>query len=144
MFIMLLLTCALYFQKINITIIQDKNIVSQVENTNNIINDSFICQNLSLKKTVNCVVDYVSGFYKYNLTDDSVNLSFEQLRNRGGDCKDWSEFYVKEFIDYGFKAEMIIFNVDSKTNHAYVNVHDESGYCVVGALNYDCVDFAKG
>jgi hypothetical protein len=101
------------------------------------------CYDLNLFDTVNCTVKYVTTFYKYNETDDNIILSFDELKNRGGDCKDWSEFYVSEMLKYNFSGEVYTFNMNKKYNHAIANIHNDMGYCIIDQQGYSCFNFAK-
>lgn len=101
---------------------------------NQIIQD---CANLSLKETSYCLRDNIETFYSYNITDDSLNLSFNQIKTRGGDCKDWAELYNRLADELNFSTtKPHVITGDSA--HTFSIISDEGGYCVVDQLGVSC------
>lgn len=99
------------------------------------------CSSVLLNDTVSCLVSYVDSFFVYNRTDDSMNLSIDDLRSRGGDCKDWSEFYLRELSFYNVSGEIITFRVNDTSAHAKVLVYKDRMYCDIDQLDWHCVRF---
>ena len=100
------------------------------------------CMNLSGISVVACEVESVKEFYKYNVTPDNVSLSDEELKLRGGDCKNWAEYYIRLFEGYGFRATMEKITVyetnDTTYLHDFIIVNDKDFYCIVDQRHYKC------
>ncbi|KKM22073.1 hypothetical protein LCGC14_1628990, partial [marine sediment metagenome] len=56
-------------------------------------NPSEDCNNLSLVDTSYCLRGKVKEIFSFNYTDDDLTLTYDELKTRGGDCKDWSDYY---------------------------------------------------
>ena len=94
------------------------------------------CENLSTtQETSKCLIDWVKGFYNYNITDDKITLSLEDLRKRGGDCKDWSDLYKEVGEDLGLKGTPIVFRTGEKTAHKIMLLYNNRQYCLIDQRN---------
>ena len=89
------------------------------------------CSNLDLINTSYCLVDNVKTFYIYNETDDNLKLTFDQLKERGGDCRNYAFLYER-------LGKELNFNVTTVRNdgvnglfdaHRYAVLWDEETYC---------------
>jgi len=109
------------------------------------------CSNLDLELTSLCLNYYVRQFFKYNLTDDSISLNEYELKTRGGDCKDYTDFYEKEFLKYGYETQRIRFNVrktiveegviiDEGLDHVLLLAKDGGKYCIMDLNQFHCFD----
>lgn len=112
----------------------------QVPNSRQEIVDD--CQGLLLFETVECVNKHISSFYKFKENDDNIKIPFNQLRDEGGDCKDWSEFWSETLSDLGYMNK---FNVMSNgVDFAHVNIltwnfnGEERTYCLIDEINFEC------
>ena len=87
-----------------------------------------------------CLRDSIKPFYIYNITEDKLELTFEELKIRGGDCEDWSNFYKELAIESGFNAT--IQNYEGILNvgygHQWVVIHDNKFNCRLDLLNVLC------
>lgn len=110
------------------------------------------CENLSFQDTAICLNDYVRKIFIYNFTDDSLQLSLEDLKTRGGDCKDWTDFYDKYMNYYGYpntqKVQMFV--NEEKMNettvrsyHVFLVATDVSGYCDMDMKELQCFQFTN-
>ncbi len=97
-----------------------------------------LCSNMSLINTSYCLKDSVKSFYIYNVTDDSLNLSFKQLKQRGGDCRDWALLYERlgkklGFSTYSFHIE------DSSKGHRFAVLYKQGeAFCVINMVAVEC------
>lgn len=96
-----------------------------------VIDDYSNCSNLSTIDTARCLINWVEPFYKYNLTDDSEILTLEDLKERGGDCKDWSQLYESAAKGLGFETELIVFNTRKGFAHEVVLIYKNKQYCII-------------
>ncbi|MEK6882086.1 MAG: hypothetical protein AABY22_20890, partial [Nanoarchaeota archaeon] len=78
-----------------------------MEEPNNVTEIIGSCRNMSLEDSVSCMNEYVKSFYKYTLTDDDVDLTLEELKERGGDCLDYSRLYAEMAKELGFDYDII-------------------------------------
>lgn len=91
------------------------------------------CENLSLEETANCMRSYVEPFFKYTLTPDNMTLTVEEIKTRGGDCKDWSELY-KKMTPEPYYGNTLKFQTSDKTAHIVYVISDDEGYCILDQL----------
>lgn len=89
------------------------------------------CSNLDLINTSYCLVDNVKTFYIYNKTDDNLKLTFNQLKERGGDCRNYAFLYERLGKELGFDVTTVrndgvkgLYNA-----HRYAVLWDEETYC---------------
>ena len=82
-------------------------------------------------ETARCINSYVKSIYKYNTTDDSINLSLEELIQKGGDCRDWSNFYETAFNRFGYNTQRVRLHVEDNVYHVFVVASNDEGYVFV-------------
>ena len=99
------------------------------------------CINLTLKQTAHCMVTITKPIYKYNITPDSWDLTFKELKSRGGDCKDWTEYYISIADTLGFYADLVKIDVNKTAAHDLTVISNEEGYCIIDQLYYICTPF---
>ena len=89
------------------------------------------CSNLSLTNTSYCLVNNIKTFYIYNKTDDNLKLTFNQLKERGGDCRNYAFLYERLGKELNFNATTVRNNgVKGLYNaHRYAVLWDEETYC---------------
>lgn len=104
-------------------------------NTNNYTKE---CNNLSLEDTAQCLNSYVKSIFIYNVTDDSIDLTLEELKERGGDCKDWAELYQVMADNLGFHTEMPVVSTRRGYAHTFTIISDDGGYCLLDQVNFKC------
>jgi len=102
----------------------------------------FGCSNLSLSVSVRCIRDYLRVFYVYNVTDDNVSLSFDDLLVRGGDCRDWSFLVANLSNSLGFVGDTFRIVGDGFA-HRFAVISDSGGWCVFSGLSFTCFDFVE-
>lgn len=93
------------------------------------------CNNLSLQETALCMREQIEPYYKYNLTSDFRTLSLDELKDRGGDCRDWSQHYVSITPD-GFYSKKVRVEVSTSSAHAVTLLSNEEGYCVLDQMAF--------
>ena len=99
--------------------------------------------NLSLEDTAEYLNSKVKSIFKYNITDDNIKLTYEDLVRRGGDCKNWAEYYKSLARDTNFYSENYRMRISNKTNHVINIISDSTGYCVMDQRNYKCFRFKQ-
>lgn len=103
------------------------------------------CNNLTLVDTSYCLRDYIEPFFKYNYTEDKIKLNFSELKERGGDCKDWSELYVSLGRNLGFYSSTTFFSINETSAHMIAIISNEEAYCVLDMIDFPkCGYFAEG
>ena len=99
------------------------------------------CSNLGLEDSANCLVDYVSTFYRYNVSDDT-NKTLEELQKYGGDCYDYNKLYEKIGKELGFESYSFrIENTDMA--HRFAVIMNDDGYCLLDQINKPMCSFFK-
>lgn len=109
--------------------------------------EGFDCSNLTFFETAQCLNDYVNLIFVYNVTDDDIELSMEELISRGGDCRNWNtDFYYQNLKSLGFDARTERFFIktiknESETIDIYHTVtfgFSEEGYCLLDMKDINC------
>lgn len=96
------------------------------------------CNYDNLLESSYCVSAFMNGFYKYKLGDDSVELTFEELKSLGGDCSDWSNWLKKIYSEMGFYSNTITFQTRTiqrvennyTINHVMAYAISENHFCL--------------
>lgn len=100
------------------------------------------CENMSLIDTAFCLNTYVKKIFIYNVTNDSIHISLEELQERGGDCMDWTRFYNESMNSYGFNNSQIVrMHVKKGEDHVFLMVNDKIGYCNMDMKDVRCYKF---
>ena len=102
-----------------------------------------ICMNKSIEISANCIMDQLKPFKKYKVIKDSVNLTFEELINNGGDCRDWSHLMIQIGNDYNITTYKLSFPARNGINHAVSQWSNHEGYCVFDIYEYICISYVK-
>lgn len=101
-----------------------------------------ICSGKNLERTCYCLNSFISGIYKYTPTKDSIDLSFEELIERGGDCKNYADLSAELLNKLGFKTERVIIFVGETEkysfSHVFLIVYNREGYCKLDAKDINC------
>lgn len=103
----------------------------------------FDCSGMGLSHTAYCLEDYVESIFIYNSTDDLKRLTLEELKERGGDCKDYTDFYEEWFNYYGYKIKRIEISIERDEwgidrGHEFLVAYNEKGYCEVDMTTIRC------
>lgn len=96
------------------------------------------CNGNSLIEDVYCVNDYVKSIFQYVERED-IPKSFEDLKENGGDCYDWSRLYAEVFNAKGYNVREEVL-LAGKNGHVFVIVWDDelSEYCLVDQEEVEC------
>lgn len=106
------------------------------------------CSNLTLVKTAQCLNLQVKSFYVYNKSNQYVNMTEEKLKNEGGTCWAWADYYAEHAEELGFYTEKPVIKIYKNTSgkliyHEFAVISDYSSYCVidqnsvVGCFNFE-------
>lgn len=106
------------------------------------------CGNLSFQDTAICLNDFARENFHYNVTDDDLDLTIQDMIERGGDCRDWTNFYEKYMAYYGFdNSQRVKIFVDregvSSYYHVFLIVSHSSGYCHMDIQDLQCYQYAN-
>ena len=99
------------------------------------------CKNLNLENTAFCLKNNIKPFYKFKERNDNLKIPFSMLRDYGGDCKDWSEFYNDSLSKLGYNAEYIILQNDTFAHTHLITWefnNNQTTYCSIDQLNINC------
>ncbi len=119
----------------------DKPMQRTLINEMNKVDNVTMCENKSLEKTTECLVDYVKTFYNYTIRNDTEK-TIEDIKVNGGDCYDWSKNVYEPL------AKQLGFSVDTKriegedVAHRFTIIWDKdlSGYCIIEQKSYRCFE----
>ena len=96
-----------------------------------------------LEEKVNCLQEQLEGFYKYNYSNVGKPLNLDELKEQGGVCSHYSEWYVDNLNSLNVSAFTLLFEIDDKNSHEIALAHDDKGYCMIDQLSINCVEYAK-
>ena len=99
--------------------------------------------NKTISEVMHCSEEYVNMIYKYNITSDDVKLDYNDLVLRGGDCKDWSEFWLRLGVMYDYTVRKEVFAVNERVDHAMALITNSEGYCFAVLNHVDCYEYIK-
>jgi len=118
--------------------IQDEVPISKAEIVEN-------CKSLTLKESAYCLRDNVKSFYKYTITDDSITLSFKELKELGGDCRDYSFLYEELAKSLGFGSTTRAYGGLSNIfpGHREAFIWDDNTYCELDLLDVYCKELIR-
>ena len=97
-----------------------------------------LAQNGSNQAKIGEIEEEIKEIYKYNLTDDDRELTYEELITRGGDCKNWAEHWIERLREEGYNAEY-------ERVYLYTKEEDKSkvdyyhGYAKIGMRDQWCI-----
>jgi len=116
--------------------IQKEEVIFKVEriSDNNITEEKIIeeCDGGNLFEDSVCLNEYVKKIYKYRLNFDSNSLTFDELKEEGGDCYDYTRFYCNILTDeYKFNCNQIKIRSGTDTSHIIALAYNEEGYVVL-------------
>ena len=92
------------------------------------------CKELNLEDTVSCLTGSIIPFYKYRIISDSIQLTFTQLVNTGGDCVEWSRLINEMALELGFNSEInkvVLSGKGPSAFHNFVTISNGEGWCLV-------------
>lgn len=99
------------------------------------------CKNRNISETSSCVVKITSEFYKYNEENMGKNLTFDELKEEGGVCSSWSDYYNEIGKGLGYNTENLTIPVSGSIYHRLSIWSNEEGYCVIDQTKVSCFKF---
>ncbi len=91
------------------------------------------CKNLSLTGTAYCLRDNVKKIYNYTKTSDSINLTFSQLVEQGGDCRNYAFLYSDLAGQLNFEN-----NTFHIPKHRFAVISKDGDFCIINLLRVEC------
>jgi len=83
----------------------------------------------------------VQSFYKYNISHIFDKLSIDQLKEDGGVCWHYADYYVEKAKEQGVYAQRITIPTNDTFNHAFAVISNNNGYCLLDQVNIECIEF---
>lgn len=99
------------------------------------------CRELGLLDSTACVTQLTKTFYKYNLDNLGKDLDFTTLKEQGGVCSSWSNYYNKIGKELGYNTRNVIIKVTDDFSHEFNVWSDENRYCIIDQTEAVCVEF---
>jgi len=129
----------------NLTYSQDGKVfvnkILQNYTTQNPINITKKCDGENIQTTANCFVNNIKPYFKYHIQSDVMRTDYEILTN-GGDCFDYTNLYKMWANELGFKYRTVLTEIDKNTNHIFIILYNEDGYCKLDQLlSPDCESY---
>jgi len=132
LFFGIILTIIFYFL---FMILSDLNIsektMSEI-NENDIIN---ACKNKSIFDAGMCAKSIVHANFYYNISNIGRDMTWEELKEEGGVCKQYAELYEEIGDELGFYSKKFVFTTSENSTltkkHAIAIWSNEEGYVVL-------------
>jgi len=103
-----------------------------------ISSENIDCFNLSLEDTSYCLRDKLKGFYKYNISNIDADLSLEELKEQGGVCRHFADWYFEQLKSAPFYTKEVTFDISDENAHKITIVSSPNGYCILDQLSVKC------
>lgn len=94
------------------------------------------CANKTLVETSYCFNEEVRAYFKYVPGEDENFKTWEKIKEKGGDCSDYSRIYEYWFNLVGYESEKIVINVNKSISHMFIVAHSDKGYCILDQNSY--------
>ena len=104
------------------------------------------CNNLSLSETSNCLKNDLNEWYFYNLSNMDKELSISQLKESGGVCTHFSNWYKDNYINLGFNAKLIDLSSDDIRHEfviAWTKNLSNGEYCIADQTKTACFNLGE-
>lgn len=133
----------------------------ELEQPSSIEEINYRCKNLNLENTSNCFKSNIATFFNYSsassrdlefkiennklyaisdLEEIEITNIFNELKEDGGNCVEWSYLYYKLCQETDYDCALImnegLFNVFY--GHEYAVMYDETNYCKLDQLSISC------
>ena len=100
-----------------------------------------LCENLSLVGTANCLQSELSLFYHYNSSQVGKSLNESQLKQDGGVCSHYSNWYAVQAKSLGFYADVPIIQINETNSHQIAIISNQEGWCALDQTDVRCWEF---
>jgi hypothetical protein len=102
------------------------------------------CSNMDIITTSQCLQSELSKWYKYNMTNWKVDLSFEELKEQGGVCRHYADWYYQEIKNLtDFYAKKVIVQVNGSDYHEFTIISNRDAWCSLDQTKAYCFRFAR-
>lgn len=117
-------------------------VIAEFESGNfqNIDEIAAFCVSTDIFEASTCVVDVTNEFYKYNIDNVGKDLDFQTLKEQGGVCSSWSNYYDQIGKRLGYNTEEVIVQAEEGLFHQFSVWSNKDRYCVLDQTNVFCVD----
>lgn len=95
------------------------------------------CKNLNLFNTSYCLRDNLREWFNYNISNVGKNLTLDELKQEGGVCQHYAEWYSAQMKSLGFHTQEIIIDTDG-TLHEFTIASNYEGYCLADQRTVVC------
>jgi hypothetical protein len=115
------------------------------------------CSNLDMFETAECLRGELIKFYFYNISNTEKELTDEELKNSGGVCRHYADWYRNRFISLGaelseegdiyyfeknsskFYVKEIIIPMTNDSSHVFTVVSSSKGWCALDMEDVVCL-----
>lgn len=103
------------------------------------IQSNLTCSGNNLFNTSKCLRNELKTFYKYNSSNIGKKLSLEALKEQGGVCEHYSQWYKSQIDSLkGFYGKEVIVDIDEEVAHQLTVISNEEGYCILDQTIINC------
>ena len=98
------------------------------------------CEDMDLFGTAYCLNSHIKGILNYTIREETIK-TYEDIKDNGGDCYDYSHLYLSFAQELGFNAETVkLYNEEE--GHIFTIMWDDNltGYCKLDLQDVDCIE----
>ncbi len=97
------------------------------------------CVDIDILGASTCAVDATKEFYQYNLDNIGRELDFQTLKDQGGVCSSWSDYYNQIGEKLGYNTEEVIVKTEEGLYHQFSVWSNQEKYCVIDQTEVFCI-----
>ena len=151
------------FRKITFIIIVLFLVSLTINGALSLINDNnvkYVKYDINNKKKVDLINEMydlkskINEFYIYNISNEGKNLSKIELKEQGGVCNHWANYWVEKAKELGFNAEVKKFFVKKEiivegmpsidVFHEFALINNNDAWCIASNNWITCREFIGG
>lgn len=88
-----------------------------------------------------CLKEELDIFYNYNISNIAKTLTEQELKEEGGVCTHYAEWYYQKLQDTPFNKKIVEIKTSEDNYHVFAVVSNNESYCILDQLNVGCVNF---
>jgi len=111
------------------------------DEANDIMDVSNACLDMDILDASECATEITSRFYKYNEDNLGKELDFQTLKEEGGVCSSWSDYYGEVGENLGYNTRNVLIHISGNLYHEFNVWSNEDGYCVLDQTKVTCFEF---
>jgi hypothetical protein len=80
-------------------------------------------------------------FYKFNVSNHLRNLNESELKDLGGVCWHYTNWYQAQLKDSPYNLKEVLIDINKTTKHKFLISSNTDGYCILDQFVVKCFNF---